>query len=68
MVTAPPGGAGCGRDPGRGRARRPSLPRRSSPGCGSDRRQVKLIYAGSLIVPFDRLAAAFEKEHPGWTW
>lgn len=33
-------------------------------GCGSDRRQVKLIYAGSLIVPFDRLAAAFEKEHP----
>ena len=34
-------------------------------GCGSARRQVKLIYAGSLIVPFDKLAAAFEKEHPG---
>ena len=34
-------------------------------GCGSDRRQVKLIYAGSLIVPFDKLAAAFEKKHPG---
>ena len=34
-------------------------------GCGSDRRQVKLIYAGSLIVPLDKLAAAFEKEHPG---
>ena len=33
-------------------------------GCGSDRRQVKLMYAGSLIVPFDELAAAFEKEHP----
>ncbi len=33
-------------------------------GCGSDRRQVKLMYAGSLIVPFDRLAAAFEKRHP----
>ena len=34
-------------------------------GCGSDRRQVKLIYAGSLIVPFDKVAAAFEKKHPG---
>jgi len=34
-------------------------------GCGSDRRQVKLIYAGSLIVPFEKLAAAFEKQHPG---
>ncbi len=33
-------------------------------GCGGHRRQVKLMYAGSLIVPFDRLAAAFEKEHP----
>ena len=33
-------------------------------GCGSDRRQIKLMYAGSLIVPFDRLAAAFEKRHP----
>ncbi len=33
-------------------------------GCGSDQRQVKLMYAGSLIVPFDKLAAAFEKEHP----
>jgi molybdate/tungstate transport system substrate-binding protein len=34
-------------------------------GCGSGKQQVKLIYAGSLIVPFDKLAAAFEKEHPG---
>jgi molybdate/tungstate transport system substrate-binding protein len=34
-------------------------------GCGGEKRQVKLMYAGSLIVPFDRLAAAFEKEHPG---
>ncbi len=34
-------------------------------GCGSSRRQVKLIYAGSLIVPFDKLTAAFEKQHPG---
>ena len=34
-------------------------------GCGSHRRQVKLMFAGSLIVPFDRLATAFEKEHPG---
>ncbi|NLE22028.1 MAG: tungstate ABC transporter substrate-binding protein WtpA [Actinobacteria bacterium] len=34
-------------------------------GCGSDERQVKLIYAGSLIVPFERVAAAFERQHPG---
>jgi molybdate/tungstate transport system substrate-binding protein len=34
-------------------------------GCGSDKREVKLMYAGSLIVPFDRVAAAFEREHPG---
>jgi molybdate/tungstate transport system substrate-binding protein len=34
-------------------------------GCGSDERQVKLIYAGSLIVPFERLAAEFERTHPG---
>jgi molybdate/tungstate transport system substrate-binding protein len=33
-------------------------------GCGSDRRQVKLMYAGSLIVPFERLATAFERTHP----
>jgi molybdate/tungstate transport system substrate-binding protein len=33
-------------------------------GCGSDRRQVKLIFAGSLIVPFHKVAAAFEEEHP----
>ncbi len=33
-------------------------------GCGSDKRQVKLIYAGSLIVPFERLAAEFERRHP----
>jgi len=34
-------------------------------GCGSDKRQVKLMYAGSLIVPFERLAAEFERTHPG---
>ncbi len=34
-------------------------------GCGSDAREVRLMYAGSLIVPFDRLAAEFEKQHPG---
>ena len=34
-------------------------------GCGSEKRQVKLIYAGSLIVPFERLAAEFERTHPG---
>ncbi len=34
-------------------------------GCGNDQRQVKLIYAGSLIVPFERLAAEFERTHPG---
>ena len=34
-------------------------------GCGNDKRQVKLIYAGSLIVPFERLAAEFERAHPG---
>ncbi len=33
--------------------------------CGSDDQKVKLMYAGSLIVPFERLAAAFEREHPG---
>ena len=36
-------------------------------GCGGQTRQVKLIYAGSLIVPFDKLAAAFERAHPGVT-
>ncbi len=34
-------------------------------GCGSDERRVRLMYAGSLIVPFDRLAAEFERTHPG---
>jgi molybdate/tungstate transport system substrate-binding protein len=33
-------------------------------GCGADKRQVKLMYAGSLIVPFERLAAEFERLHP----
>lgn len=32
--------------------------------CGSDKREVRLIYAGSLIVPFDEVATAFEEEHP----
>jgi molybdate/tungstate transport system substrate-binding protein len=36
-------------------------------GCGGHTRQVKLIYAGSLIVPFDKLATAFERAHPGVT-
>ena len=27
-------------------------------------RQLRLMYAGSLIVPFDRLAAAYEVDHP----
>ena len=34
-------------------------------GCGAQTRQVRLMYAGSLIVPFERLASAFEREHPG---
>jgi molybdate/tungstate transport system substrate-binding protein len=34
-------------------------------GCGGKQRQVKLIYAGSLIVPFERLAAEFERTHAG---
>ena len=33
-------------------------------GCGNDKRQVKLMYAGSLIVPFERLATEFERTHP----
>jgi molybdate/tungstate transport system substrate-binding protein len=33
-------------------------------GCGAEKREVKLIYAGSLIVPFERLAAEFERLHP----
>ena len=36
-------------------------------GCGGQARQVRLIYAGSLIVPFDKLATAFEAAHPGVT-
>ena len=36
-------------------------------GCGGQTRQVRLIYAGSLIVPFDKLATAFEAAHPGVT-
>ena len=36
-------------------------------GCGGHRRQVSLVFAGSLIVPFDRVAAAFERQHPGVT-
>ncbi len=34
-------------------------------GCGSDEQRVKLMYAGSLIGPFERLAAEFERSHPG---
>ena len=37
-----------------------------SPGAcgGRARTTVKLMYAGSLIIPFDRLAAEFQKLHP----
>jgi molybdate/tungstate transport system substrate-binding protein len=37
----------------------------AAPACGGDHRQVKIIEAGSLIVPFADVAAAFEREHPG---
>ena len=37
----------------------------AAPACGSDERQVKVIEAGSLIVPFADVAAAFERAHPG---
>lgn len=35
--------------------------------CGGEQasREVRLIYAGSLIVPFDELARVFEEQHPG---
>ena len=33
--------------------------------CGTSARQVRVIDAGSLIVPFADVAAAFEEEHPG---
>jgi molybdate/tungstate transport system substrate-binding protein len=34
-------------------------------GCGGERTEtLRLMYAGSLIVPFDRLAAEFERTHP----
>jgi molybdate/tungstate transport system substrate-binding protein len=36
-------------------------------GCGGQSREVRLIYAGSLIVPFEKLASAFEATHPGVT-
>ena len=36
-------------------------------GCGGQTREVRLIYAGSLIVPFEKLASAFEAAHPGVT-
>jgi molybdate/tungstate transport system substrate-binding protein len=32
---------------------------------GHDDRHVSLVFAGSLIVPFDRLATEFERTHPG---
>lgn len=34
-------------------------------GCGDETREVRVMYAGSLIVPFEKLAAAFERNHPG---
>ena len=36
-------------------------------GCGRHQRQVSLVFAGSVIVPFNRLASAFERLHPGVT-
>jgi molybdate/tungstate transport system substrate-binding protein len=36
-------------------------------GCGGHRRQVSLVFAGSLVVPFDRVATAFERQHQGVT-
>ncbi len=36
-------------------------------GCSGHQKQVSLVFAGSVIVPFDRLAAAFERLHPGVT-
>jgi molybdate/tungstate transport system substrate-binding protein len=33
--------------------------------CGDSPRQVRVIEAGSLIVPFADVAAAFERRHPG---
>jgi molybdate/tungstate transport system substrate-binding protein len=36
-----------------------------SSGCGGESRQtLKLLYAGSMIVPFERLAADFQARHP----
>jgi molybdate/tungstate transport system substrate-binding protein len=36
-----------------------------SSGCGDQSRQtLKLLYAGSMIVPFERLAADFQELHP----
>lgn len=36
-----------------------------SSGCGGESRQtLKLLYAGSMIVPFERLAADFQEGHP----
>ena len=32
---------------------------------GKDDRQASLVFAGSLVAPFDRLAAEFERTHPG---
>ncbi len=32
---------------------------------GSDHHEVSLVFAGSLIAPFDRLATEFERTHPG---
>ena len=36
----------------------------SAIGCGSDRTKLKVINAGSLMVPFTEMEEAFEAEHP----
>lgn len=38
----------------------------SGNGCGSGRMQIRVICAGSLIVPFERLAEAFEAAYPDY--
>jgi len=36
----------------------------SIPGCGSDKTKLRVINAGSLMVPFSEMEKAFEAEHP----
>jgi molybdate/tungstate transport system substrate-binding protein len=41
------------------------LPALGGGACGSGSTQIKVLCAGSLIVPFERLAEEFEAAHPG---